>query len=421
MTAAEHTGSPAGPRRGLAGQAAVQRRTVRVLMGAQILGAVAISLGVTVGAVAAVDISGSDAVGGAVLTATAAGAAIGSALLARVADSGGRRGSLGAGYLLAASGALVAAVGIELGFWPVLLLGMLGFGIGSSTGLAARFAAADLAEPAHRGRAVGTVLWAGTLGAVAGPNLAEPARDLTGRAALSGNAGVFLVAAVLYAAAAVVVWVRLHPDPLLRARELIGAGAARGPSGTGWAIVWAIPAARFALAGVALLHLAMVAVMSMSPVHLHHGGADLRVIGLVISAHVAGMYLLSPVFGVLVDRVGSTWVLSAGVAMSLGGALVCASAGQQDSGLLGAGLVLIGLGWSAGLVAASALLVGAVAPEDRARAQGSADVSMNLAGAIGGLLAGGLMAAGSFTLLGVLMAAVLAPYLLASLRPHPAH
>lgn len=419
--AATEPSAPIAPRPDLPGLAAVQRHTVRVLMGAQILGAVAISLGVTVGAVAAVDISGSDAVGGAVLTATAAGAAIGSALLARIADGRGRRGSLGAGYLLAAAGALVAAVGIGLGFWLVLLLGMLGFGIGSATGLAARFAAADLAEPDRRGRAVGTVLWAGTLGAVAGPNLAEPARDLTARTGVSGNAGVFLVGAVLYAAASVVVWARLHPDPLLRARELVGAGAGRGPSGTGWAIVWAIPAARFALIGVALLHLAMVAVMSMSPVHLHHGGADLRVIGLVISAHVAGMYLLSPAFGVLVDRMGSTRVLSAGVTISLGGALVCASADQQDSGVLGAGLVLLGLGWSAGLVAASALLVAAVAPEDRARAQGSADVSMNLAGAIGGLLAGGLMAAGSFTLLGVLVAAALAPYLLASLRPHHAH
>ncbi|MBA3742912.1 MFS transporter [Sporichthya sp.] len=420
MSTTEQGGSPVSPRPDLAGQAEIQRHTVRVLMGAQILGAVSISLGVTVGAVAAVDISGSDAVGGAVLTATAGGAAIGSALLARIADSGGRRGSLGSGYLLAAVGALVAAVGVELGFWPVLLVGMLGFGIGSATGLAARFAAADLAEPDRRGRAVGTVLWAGTLGAVAGPNLAGPARDLTDRTAVSGNAGVFLTGAVLYAAAAVVVWSRLRPDPLVRARELIGAQAGRS-SGTGWGIVWAIPAARFALVGVALLHLSMVAVMSMSPVHLDHGGADLQVIGLVISAHVAGMYLFSPVFGVLVDRWGSTRVLSAGAVISLAGALVCASADQHEPGVLGAGLVLIGLGWSAGLVAASALLVAAVAPEDRARAQGSADVSMNLAGAIGGLLAGGLMAAGSFAVLGVLVAAVLAPYLLASLRPGRAH
>lgn len=416
MSTTEEAGSPASPRPDLAGQAEIQRRTVRVLMGAQILGAVAISLGVTVGAVAAVDISDSDAVGGAVLTATAGGAAVGSALLARIVERSGRRGSLGAGYLLAAAGALVAAVGIELGFWPVLLVGMLGFGIGSSTGLAARFAAADLAEPARRGRAVGTVLWAGTLGAVAGPNLAGPARDLTERTTVSGNAGVFLTGTVLYTAAAAVVWSRLRPDPLVRARELIGPHAGR-PSGTGWAIVWVIPAARFAMIGVALLHLAMVAVMSMSPVHLHHGGAGLRVIGLVISAHIAGMYLLSPVFGVLVDRLGSARVLSAGAAISLGGALVCASADQAESGVLGVGLVLIGLGWSAGLVAASALLVAVVAPEDRARAQGSADVLMNLAGAVGGLLAGGLMAVGSFTVLGVLVAAALAPYLLASLRP----
>lgn len=420
MTSREQAGPPVAPRPGLAGQAQAQRRIVRVLMGAQILGAVSISLGVTVGAVAAVDISGSDAVGGAVLTATAAGAAIGSALLARIAESGGRRGSLGGGYLLAAVGAVVAAVGIELGFWPVMLIGMLGFGIGSSTGLAARFAAADLAEPDRRGRAVGTVLWAGTIGAVAGPNLAGPARDLAERTAVSGTAGVFLTAACLYGAAALVIWSRLRPDPLVRARELIGVEAI-APSGTGWGIVWAIPAARFALIGVALLHFAMVAVMSMSPVHLDHGGADLQVIGLVISAHVAGMYLLSPVFGVLVDRWGSTPVLAAGAAISIAGALVCSRADEHEPTLLGVGLVLIGLGWSAGLVAASALLVAAVPPEDRARAQGSADVSMNMAGAIGGLLAGGLMAVGSFTVLGVLVAAVLVPYLLASLRPARAH
>lgn len=405
---------------GPAGLVGVQRRTVRVLMGAQVLGAVAISLGVTVGAVAAVDVSGSDAVGGAVLTATAAGAAIGSALLARIAEHGGRRGSLGAGYLLAAVGALIAAIGIEVRIWPVLLIGMLGFGIGSATGLAARFAAADLAEPDRRGRAVGTVLWAGTLGAIAGPNLAGPARDLTDRTAIAGDAGVFLTGAVLYAAAAGIVWSRLRPDPLVRARELIGAHVGR-PSGTGWRIVWALPAARIAMIGIAALHLAMVAVMSMSPVHLDHGGADLRVIGLVISAHIAGMYLLSPVFGLLVDRVEPALVLPLGVAISLGGALVSASAGEHEAGVLGAGLVLVGLGWSAGLVAASALLVAAVPPEDRARAQGSTDVAMNLAGAVGGLLAGGLMAVGSFTVLGVLVAALLAAHLLASLRPERAH
>lgn len=399
--------------------AALQQRTLRVLMAAAVLGSVAVSLGFTVGAVAAVDLSGSDAVGGAVLTASALGAALAAALLARLAGGQGRGPSLGAGYSLAASGGAVAAAGVGLGWWPVLMLGMLFFGAGMATSLAARFAAADLAEPDTRGRAVGTVLWAGTAGAVAGPNLAGPAGEMAATAGLAEDAGVFLLAAVLSLTAALIVLGGLRPDPLQTARVLAGGStpdAVTAPRRSKRDLARAYPLARAALAGIALLHFGMVAVMSMTPVHLHHGGAELDVIGLVISAHIAGMYLLSPVFGVLSDRLGRPETLLIGLVIATSGALIAAGAGSHDTGQVTLGLTLVGLGWSAGMVAGSAQLVAAVEPADRARVQGISDVAMNLAGAVGGLLAGILVAVGSFGLLGVLIAAVLAAGVPAALR-----
>lgn len=425
MTVSEQPG-PVAAGSQVDGAAAVQRRVLRILMASQVLGAVAVSLGVTAGTVAAVDVSGSDVVGGAALTPTAVGAALTSALLARIAERGGRRPSLATGYALAAGGGIIAALGVALGWWPVLLAGLLGFGSGMATGLAARFAAADLAPPDRRGRAVGIVLWTGTLGAVAGPNLAGPAERITG-----STSGVFAVAAVLYVLAALVVATALRPDPLLLARaqaDLVrspSTSAARAAEGTGkrttrsnpgWDAIRASPTARFALAGLALLHLGMVAVMSMSPVHLHHGGADLELIGLVISAHIAGMYLFSPLFGVATDRIGSVPTLLGGAATLALGALVCASAGSHDAGPLAGGLVLIGLGWNAGLIAGSAMLVDALPAESRPRAQGLSDVTMNTAGALGGVLAGLIVAVGSFAILGIVTAGLIAAYPLLRLR-----
>ena len=291
-------------------------RVIRVLVCIQVLGGVGVSIGLAVSTLAAARMSGSDAIGGSALTCAVIGAAGAAVLVARIAARAGRRPSLTMGYLIGAGGGRSRC-------WPPSWTGgrccwpgWCCSAAATAAGLAARFAATDLAAPERRGRALAVVVWATTVGAVAGPNLGEPAQRLAGAIGLAPLAGPFLVCAVVFALAALGTWVGLRPDPLLLARAGGGARSGRrldrGDHGGARAALRAAPAARLGVAGIVLCHLVMVGVMSMTPVHMGHGGATLQLVGLVISLHVAGMYALSPVFGWLADRVGSAGRARAG-------------------------------------------------------------------------------------------------------------
>ena len=146
--------------------------------------------------------------------------------------------------------------------------------------------------------------------------------------------------------------------------------------------------ATLAMAAVAVAHTVMVAVMVMTPVHMHHGGATLQIIGFVISGHVAGMYALSPLMGWLVDRIGRVAVIGLGIGIL---AMAFALAGTAPSGHsagLATGLVLLGVGWSACLIAGSTLLTESVPVATRPAVQGANDLVMGLGGAIGGAFGG---------------------------------
>jgi MFS family permease len=388
----------------------VRRRTVVVLVGTQIAGGVGVAGGITVASLDAARLSGSDVVAGAAQTASVIGAALSAVPLSRLADRRGRRPALVAGYLLAAAGGLVAAAAMALGNWPLLLAGLLFFGCSTSSGLSARFAATDLAEPDNRARLLSVVVWAVTVGAVAGPNLAAPVERLAGGWGIVPAAGPFLGSAVMFGLAAGFAGAGLRPDPLLlaRARE---ASATDGPAATAvgpspWRTLRDHPAALVAVTAIAVSHAAMVGLMSLTPVHMDHGGASLRLVGLVISVHVAGMYALSPVFGWVADRFGRAPVLVAGAGLLMVAGMVSASAGGADAGRLGVGLVALGLGWSAALVAGSALLTDTVPMAERARVQGLSDLVMNVSGAIGGVLAGAVLALASYPALGFGVAAL---------------
>jgi MFS family permease len=354
-------------------------------------------------------------VGGLAQTGTVVGAAAASLVVARVAARAGRRPSLSLAYGVAALGGAGAVVAVSAGSAPGLLVALVLVGSATAAGLAARFAATDLAAPERRARALGTVVWATTIGAVAGPNLAGPVQAGAGRLGLEPTAGPFLLCTVAFALAALGAWTGLRPDPLLLARRAEDPDGAPPPRGAEVrAALGASPAALLGLGGIVVSHLIMVGLMSMTPVHMDHGGATLAVVGLVISLHVAGMYALSPVFGWLADRAGRERVLALAGALLLASGVLCALAGPADTGLLTAGLVLLGLGWSAGLVAGSALLTESVPARVRTGAQGLADVAMNVSGAAGGIAAGLVVAGASYAVLGVAAAVLVVPYLLAA-------
>ncbi len=285
--------------------------------------------------------------------------------------------------------------------------------------------AADLAERQQRARAISVVLLATAAGAIVGPNLASATEPVADALGVIGSAAPFAVAVVAHAVAAAIVLLFLRPDPLLASRDDAAAGDG---AAAGWTSeLRNLPSwPRLALIGViamAASNVAMVAVMTMTPIHMEDAGESLSAVGLVISLHVAGMYLPSPLSGWLADRFGRLLVVTAGgSALIVSGVLAAASPGSSVP-LMALALALLGLGWNMGLVGGSTLVTDAIAPERRPQAQGAADLVMGLTGVSGNLVAGPLFHAGAFSVLGAGAAGLgLLLILLASRsRTAPAH
>jgi MFS family permease len=320
--------------------------------------------------------------------------------MARLANALGRKVSLAAGAGLAIFGAILVIASASIGFFPMLLLALFLLGGGSAAGLQARFAAVDLDSSSSRstGRDLATVVWATTIGAVIGPNLFGPGEFVGKLLGLPTMTGPFLFTIVAQISAATVFWFGLRPDPLLVAKSLNQAKGGSKPKvsiKSAFATLRAYPRAAFAVSAIALSHMVMVAVMSMTPLHMHHMGYDLVVVGFTISLHIAGMYAFSPIFGWLSDRVGRIQVVLLGQLIYVA-ALAIAGFGQHDRTLVTIGLFLLGLGWSASTVSASALLAKTLPAEEKTNVQGLSDTSMNLAGALGGAVSGSILASVAF-------------------------
>ncbi|MFD6800187.1 MFS transporter [Streptomyces cyaneofuscatus] len=401
-----------------AGLPALQRRTSAVLVVSQILGGLGVAIGIALAPMLATEVTGSEALSGLAPTASVTGTALLSLPLAALMTSRGRRPGLVLAYLIGALGGALVVLGTMARSFPLLLLGMAAFGAGSSANLQARFAAADLVGPERRGRAISTVVWATTIGSVVGPNIAAPAGRLFRGSPVPETAGPYLWSAVAFLAAGVTVAVLLRPDPLLTARAL----APRSPQGegkrslrAGVAAVRESPMAKLALGTVTVSHTAMVSIMVMTPVHLGGHGAGLQLIGLVISGHIAGMYAFSPVMGWLADRFGRLSVIGLAVGLLSCAALLAGTAGPRH-GQTALGLFVLGLGWSAGMIAGSALLTDSVPQDARAAVQGLSDLTMNAAAGVGGATAGVIVAQWGYGPLNAIGAALLLPVAALALR-----
>lgn len=411
----------------------VQRRTVVLLSAAQVFGGIGTGATVSIGSILAVELSGSSAWAGAVATVMTLGAAVAALPLASLADRRGRRIGQVTGLSAAFAGTVLIVLSVVTGVFALLVLGAVGIGVGTAASLQARFAAVDLADAEHRGRALSAVVWAVTVGAVAGPNLIQPGTAVGQALGLPPVAGPFVISAAGLLLAIVLLFAGLRPDPLLFARELAarelavedpagGPGSGDGPRapsaaasghGTtparaaGGSLKRGLRAVRqsqpalLALAAVVGAHAVMVGVMSMTPLHLqqlvagpgasHAGhaasGDVLVIIGFTISLHIAGMFALSPVMGWLTDKAGRTETIMIGFATLLA-AVAVAGFGQQSTAAVAVGLVLLGMGWSAATISGSTLLAESVDPESRVVVQGVSDMLMGAAGAIGGATSG---------------------------------
>lgn len=408
-------------------RARVQRRTVAVLSIATILGGLGVGAALSVGALLLAEVSGNDAISGLGSAMFNAGAAVAGILLARVAIKHGRRRALVTGSLVAMAGAVLAIVGSEIVEWVVLAIGIGMVGVASAVALMSRFTAADLALPKNRGRDLSLVVWSVTIGAVVGPNLLGPGEALGNLIGVTPLAGVFIFPIVAQALAALVNLFGLRPDPLLAARAIQTHEDAKAQAAHSEATreitaeqvepvdsVSRRPQIMVILA-IAMSQAIMVALMAMTPLHLIQHEGTPQIVGFTLSLHIAGMYALSPLFGMLTGRIGSQPVMALGWVVLLASIVFSYFSGSSHL-LVQIAMILLGVGWSMVTVAGSTLLTEITPAPERPKWQGRSDSTMSAAGAIAGALSGVVFAFGDFSFLALASAALLALGVVASIQ-----
>jgi MFS family permease len=356
------------------------------------LGSTAYIASFTVAALAAGQITGNASLAGLPSALGTIGTAVAVGLLSALMARRGRRPGLLAGYAVAIAGAAASLAAIAAGQFPLLLAGSIAIGFGNGALQLSRYAAADLAPPARRAAAVGTVVWGSTAGAILGPNLLQPAgaaAEALGHPALQGGMAITLVGFAL-TLLVTATWVRTAPAP----ERTTGRR-------TGWSLAVLSPIrVRVAVIGLVAAQVVMVLIMTMTPVHVHDMGEPLVTVGFVISAHTLGMFALSPVSGRLVGRFGAVPVMAAGFAVLFLSAVLAAAA-ETGIPVLSLALFLLGYGWNLSFVAGSSLLAGGATLAERIRLQGTSDMLVWMSSAAAGLASGLLLEMAGYPTLAV--------------------
>lgn len=383
---------------------AAAKRITGVLFAAQCLASAAFIATSTVAAIAGTALSGQRSLAGlpaAASTLAGAGAAFAWGLLM---DRIGRRPSLALGILFGALGAAVGAWGIRSGSFLLFVGGMMLMGVAQAAVTLSRFVAAEVNTAERRGRAVSTVVLGGTVGAIGGPLLVQPAGHLAMQAGTNELAGAFGAAVLLLIVAGWVVFAAMRPEPMTLVTRPAGPAA---PAAKARPIreILRLPGASAAVAAMVLSQVVMVGLMVITSLYMkdmHHGLGD---ISMVFSAHTIGMYAFSLVSGRLIDRWGRRQVILLGAFVLI---LACATAPLTgDTIPISVSLLLLGLGWNFCFVGGSTLLADHLSPAERGRTQGFNDLLVGLAAAIGSLGSGVLAARFGYAGVGV-VGAVLA-------------
>ena len=392
------------------------RRVLFVVSLSQVFGGAGLAAGVTVGALLAQQMLGTNAYAGlpvAIITLGSAGAAL---IVGKISQRYGRRTGLSTGFIVGGLGAIGVVIAAIMSSVILLFASLLIYGAGTATNLQARYAGTDLANNKQRATAISTTMVMTTFGAVAGPNLVGVMGEFASLIGVPTLAGPFILSAAAFILAGLVLFIMLRPDPLDIAnrisaykqvehvieRDFVDKAINRRGLMIGATVM-------------VLTQIVMVAIMTMTPVHMKHHGHGLDEIGIVIGFHIGAMYLPSLFTGVLVDKLGRTAMsITSGITLLFAG-LLAAFAPSDSMILLVIALSLLGLGWNFGFISGTAQIVDSTEPSTRAKTQGTLDVFIALAGASGGALSGMVVANTSYATLslsGGLLSLVLIPIII---------
>jgi MFS family permease len=396
---------------------AIARKTVWVLFTAQCFGSAGFLATATINTIAGARLTGQPALAGLPSAIYQVGVALTALMWGYGMERWGRRGGLTLGLVLGAVGALLTTWAVVNSAFLLFLAGLVLMGTANSALQLARFAAAEVHPAAERGRAISNVVIGGTAGTLIWPGLSQLVGPIMQRRGLDELAWPYLVAMVLFLVAAAVTFVLLRPDPRDVGRRLAAELAelpSAAPSRPARTLqqIFSQPPALVALLAMVFGQAVMVAIMTITSLHMKGHNHSVPDISLVISSHVFGMYAFSIFSGRLADRFGRGPVILAGSATLI---LACLLAPLSPDLLpLGVALFLLGLGWNFCYVGGSSLLSDQLAPSERARTQGFNDLLIGLVSALGGFGSGEIFAAVGYGAMGLIgAAAALVPLSLA--------
>lgn len=395
------------------------KRTLIIIVISQIFGGLGLAAGTTVGALLAQELLGTDSFAGIPTALFTLGSACAALWIGFFSQRFGRRLGLVTGFFIGGLGALGVVIAAYYKNIPLLLFSLLIYGAGSATNLQARYAGSDLAKPKQRATAISIAMVSTTLGAVAGPNLVDFMGSIATQFSLPALAGPFILASIAFNLAGFILLLFLRPDPLLVANAMIAEDEKTKRSSFAELSTNSLKKDNkgvFIGATIMVLtQVVMVAIMSMTPIHMKNHGHDLGEIGLIISIHIGAMYLPSLFTGILVDRMGRTAIACASAATLLTSGILAALAPVDSLQMLIISLALLGFGWNLGLISGTALIVDATHPSVRAKVQGKMDVFIALSGASSGAISGMVVAHSSYAILSIIggsLSLVLLPILI---------
>jgi MFS family permease len=350
-------------------------------------------------AIVATRLSGTESAAGLPASTTTFAQAFAAYPMAAVMARFGRRLGLTAGYAVSALGGLVGVLAVINGLFPLLLLSAALLGMGRASTEQSRFAAGELFPAAERARMIGRIIFAGTIGAVAGPVLVAPSGKLMELIGLHPDNGPWALAFVLLTLAALITLLLLRPDPMAIGRAIADEEEQAREEPSPQQVrplrdLLMLPTVQLGILAIVVSQTVMVVLMVMTPLHMDHLHHGRDAISMVIAAHTLGMFGLSALTGYLIDRFGRVPMLVVGALILIAAALLAPLSANQY--ILAGALFLLGLGWNFGYVAGSSVLSDALQGAERARVQGVNDSLVFFVAGFGSLSAGPLFASGGY-------------------------